>query len=209
MTAKALLIGATGPLGREILAQARAQGIALRALARNPAALAGEAEVLRGDALDPESLRRAAEGMEAVISVLGTGLSRKPVTLLSEGTRNLVGAMRAAGTRRLLCVTGMGAGDSRGHGGFVYDRLVLPTLLRQVYADKDRQEAVVRESGLDWTLIRPARLTESAGTGRWREIAEFAPGERMTSIPRADVARFLLRELGAPRYGGRSVNLTA
>lgn len=73
----------------------------------------------------------------------------KPVILLWEGARNLIEAMSQAGLRRFVCVTGLGAGDSRGHGGFLYDRIIRPLILGQVYRDKDRQEAVVRASGLD------------------------------------------------------------
>ena len=68
--------------------------------------------------------------------------------------------MASNGVRRLVGITGVGAGDSRGHGGLVYDTFLRPIVLRQVYADKDRQEAVVRASGLDWVVVRPALLTE-------------------------------------------------
>src|SRR5436305_1164889 len=82
----------------------------------------------------------AVAGHDVVISSLGSKLSRKPTTLLSDGTRNVVGAMKAAGVPRLICITGIGAGDSRGHGGFLYDRLILPLLLAEIYEDKTRQE---------------------------------------------------------------------
>lgn len=73
----------------------------------------------------------------------GTGLSPFcEVMLLSAATRAAVTEMTQSGVQRLICITGLGAGDSRGHGGFLYDRLILPLLLRNVYEDKDRQEAV-------------------------------------------------------------------
>ena len=143
-----------------------------------------------------------------MVSVLGTALSLVgPVTLLSAGTRNLVQAMQTAGVPRLLCVTGMGAGDSRGHGGFLYDRILLPLLLGRVYADKDRQEQVVRESGLDWVLVRPARLVEEAVTARYRELTDLQ-GQRMTVITRRDVAHFLVQEALRPHYRREAVNLS-
>lgn len=205
---KTLLIGATGPTGRAVLDQAARMGLDVRALARNPDALTGVADVSRGDVLDPVSLAAAMRGVDCVISVLGTKLTLKPVTLLSTGTRHLVAAMRAAGVARLICVTGMGAGDSRGHGGFVYDRLILPLLLGRIYADKDRQEEIVRASGLDWTLVRPAFLTDGPATGAYRVITRFTD-ERMTKISRADVAHFLVGEALAPRFSRQSVNLSA
>ncbi len=206
-----LVVGATGPTGREILNHAGEAGLGVRALARNPSALDGAGpgvEVVQGDALDAVSLVRAVRGVDAVVSALGTPLVLRTVTLLSEGTRNLVAAMKEAGVSRLVCITGMGAGDSRGHGGFVYDRLLLPLLLGRIYADKDRQEAVVSESGLDWVIVRPARLVNTPGTGRWREIERFS-GERMTTISRADVADLVVREVLAPRHHRQVLNLTA
>lgn len=206
-----LLIGSTGPTGREILARAREEHVPIRALARNPTSLSASEiptnAVARGDVLDRNSLTAALAGIEAVMCVLGTKLTMKPVTLLSEGTRNLIDAMREAGARRLCCITGMGAGDSRGHGGFLYDRLVLATLLRSIYQDKDRQEQLVRTSGLDWVLVRPARLVTGAAKGSYREITQFT-NERMTTIMRPDVAHFVVRELTQPRYSRQTVNLT-
>ena len=205
---RVLLIGATSPTGLEILAQAKAESLSVLALARNPERLQeNNLDVVRGDVLDAASLVSAMSGIDVVMSVLGTPLTLKPVSLLSRGTQNVVDAMRAAAVTRLLCVTGMGAGDSRGHGGFVYDRLILPTLLRQIYADKDRQERIVRDSQLDWTLVRPARLTDSGLTGKYREITDLK-GERMTTISRKDVAHFMVKECMQGCYRSQTVNLT-
>jgi uncharacterized protein YbjT (DUF2867 family) len=205
-----LVIGATGPTGREVLAGAARIGRRLRALARRPEALAEAAqshEIVGGDILDKASLKRALNDVDVVLSLLGTPLTLKPVTLLSDGTRTLVAAMRETGCNRLICVTGMGAGDSRGHGGFVYDHLVLPLLLGRIYADKDRQEAIVRDSGMDWTLVRPAMLNDSAAKGRCRALTDLA-GQRLTRISRKDVAEFLLGEARTPRYVRQTVNLS-
>jgi uncharacterized protein YbjT (DUF2867 family) len=205
-----LLIGATGPTGRAIIRAAQAEGLVIRALARRPEALADvDVEVIKGDVENEASLRAAMRGATAVVSALGTPLMLKgPVTLLSSGTANIVAAMKSAGLDRFLCITGMGAGDSRGHGGFVYDRMILPLLLGRIYADKDRQEAVVRASGLDWTLIRPSFLKSGEGRGRWREITDWNGQGRLTSIDRADVARFIIEELGRHRYARQAVNIS-
>ena len=87
------------------------------------------------------------------------GLIFERTTLFSQSTRILVDAMKAAGVKRLIAVTGLGAGDSRGHGGLLYDAVVFPLLLKRVYDDKDVQEWIVRSSGLDWTIVRPGLLT--------------------------------------------------
>jgi len=194
---KVLVLGATGGTGRAIVREAAALGHRVRALVRSTAkaeGLAG-AELVEGDARDPQGLARALEGCEAVISSLGTPMSPfKEVTLLSSATRALVGAMEGANVGRLVCITGLGAGDSRGHGGFLFDTLILPLLLRNVYRDKDRQEAIVRASALDWVLVRPMILTDEPAKGAVRaqtDLSDVHGG----SIARADVAAFVVRQL--------------
>jgi len=204
------VIGASGATGRLIVNAVADAGIAVRALARDPGRLGTQPsglDVTRGDVLDPASLASAVADVDAVVSALGTKLELRPVTLLSAGTRNVIAAMRESGVERFVCITGVGAGDSRGKGGFAYDRLILPTLLRYLYADKNRQEQVVRDSGLDWTIVRPARLTDGPARGTQRAITTFS-GERMRTISRADVAGFIARELLEHRFGRNTVNLT-
>jgi hypothetical protein len=83
----------------------------------------------------------------------------KPMQLFSKATRVLVTAMEKAQVKRLICVTGFGAGDSRGHGGCLYNAAV-HLLLGRVYDDKDVQERIVRRSKLDWVIVRPVILTD-------------------------------------------------
>lgn len=166
---KLLVLGATGGTGREIVRQAAAAGHGVAALVRSRASAASALpgiELVEGDARDQAALERALDGCGAVASALGTGVSPfRKVTLLSDSTRALVAAMRQQAVRRLVCITGIGAGDSRGHGGVLYDRLLLPVLLRTVYADKDRQEQIVRDSGLEWVIVRPSLLKDGPGRG--------------------------------------------
>jgi NAD(P)H-binding len=112
------------------------------------------------------------------------------VTLLSTATRALISAIKAEGNLRLVAITGMGAGDSAGHGGFVFDKLIFPLLLRKVYADKNRQEAIIKDGGLDWTIVRPSILNNEAGRGAIRtltDLSDFHGG----AIARQDVASFV------------------
>lgn len=192
-----LVLGATGGTGRLIVAQALARGYEVRALVRSPAKAGGlqSAELIIGDVRDEAVLRRALDGCDAVVSALGTPVSPwREVTTLSNATRALVRAMKAARVARLVCITGMGAGDSAGHGGFVFDRLILPLLLRKVYEDKDRQEAIVRASGLDWVLVRPAVLTDRPPRGTVRDLADL-DGFKGGRVARADVASFVLDQI--------------
>ena len=116
-------------------------------------------------------MRQALKGRDAVVSALGTSASPfREVTLLSTATRALVSAMKIEQVSRLVCITGIGAGDSAGHGGFLFDNLIFPLLLRNVYADKNRQEAIVRESGLDWVLVRPSMLNDKPGRDSIRAL---------------------------------------
>ena len=127
--------------------------------------------------------------------------------MLSTATRALVNAMNAEQVSRLVCITGMGAGDSAGHGGFLFDRLIFPLLLKNVYADKDRQEAAVRESGLDWVLVRPTVLNDKPGRGAIRamtDLSDFHGG----SISRQDVATFVLDQLQGDNWLHRSPLIT-
>jgi putative NADH-flavin reductase len=192
-----MVLGATGGTGRLIVAQAVARGYEVTALVRSPEKgrnLKG-AKLVIGDARNETTLRSALKGQDAVVSALGTPASPfREVTLLSTATRALVGAMKAEQVSRLVVITGLGAGDSKGHGGFLFDRLIFPLLLRHVYADTNRQEAIVRDSGLDWILVRPAVLNDKPGHGTVRALTNLS-GFHGGSIAREDVATFVLDQL--------------
>ncbi|WP_428376948.1 NAD(P)-dependent oxidoreductase [Lichenicoccus sp.] len=197
-----LILGATGGTGRQIVREGLAAGHAIVALVRSKAkaeGLAG-AQLVEGNALDEAAVRSTLDGCDAVICSLGVGLSPfRAVTLLSAATRVLISAMTQSGVRRLVCITGMGAGDSRGHGGFLYDRLFQPLLLRTIYQDKDRQEDAIRASGLDWVILRPTVLTDTPATGRVRAVTDLA-GMHGGKISRADVARFAVRQVSSDEW---------
>ena len=194
---KVLVLGATGGTGRLIVRYALSKGHSVVALVRSKVRapdLPGTT-LVEGDARDEAALVRALAGCDAVVSALGTSMSPfRKVTLLSVATDALVTAMTRHGVRRLVCITGMGAGDSRGHGGFVYDRLILPLLLRNVYKDKDRQEALIQASSLDWVIVRPTVLNDDVARGSVRALTDLS-GFRGGNIARADVARFAVDQL--------------
>jgi len=194
---RVLLLGATGGTGREIVREAGAQGHSVVALVRSrtkATGLAG-AELVEGDARDEQALSRALEGCSGVISSLGTPMSPfREVTLLSVATRALVTAMESRNVRRLVCITGLGAGDSRGHGGFLFDSLFFPLLLRKVYEDKNRQEDIVRASKLDWVLVRPVVLNDKPARGTVRAQTDLS-GIHGGAVSRSDVAKFVVQQL--------------
>jgi putative NADH-flavin reductase len=172
----------------------------VRALSRSATAIRlhdPKLEKLDGDALDRDTIERALVGVDAVIQTLGVPSAPEQIfggtRLFSAATRILVNAMEASAVRRLICVTGLGAGDSRGHGGLLYNA-GLCLFLGRVYADKDVQERIIRRSRLDWTIVRPTILTNGPRTGTYRVLVDRRD---WTSgfISRADVADFLVTQI--------------
>jgi len=197
---KVLVLGATGGTGRLIVRDAVAKGYSVAALVRSKARadLPG-AELIEGDARDEATLARAMDGCDAVVSALGTGMGRREVDLLTVATRALIAAMTRNDVRRLVCISALGVGDSRGHGGFVFDRLFQPLLLSQAYKDKNRQEAAIRVTSLDWVIVRPARLTDDQARGSVRAVTNLA-SINGGKVARADVARFAVEQLTADTW---------
>ena len=195
---KVLIIGASRGIGLETVRSALRAGHSVRALARSAASIPiqdANLDKMSGNALDRDTIRNALKDVDVVIQTLGVDVSPRVIfegtTLFSDSTRILVDAMKAAGVKRLITVTGLGAGDSRGHGGLLYDTVVFPLLLKRVYDDKDVQEWIIRSSGLDWTIVRPGLLTHRPATGRYR-VLTASKDWRFGSVSRADVADFLV-----------------
>jgi putative NADH-flavin reductase len=195
--AKVLVIGATRGIGLETVKAALRSGHSVRALARSAARIPiqdADLDKMSGNALDRDIVQNALRDVDVVIQTLGVDFSARVIfagtTLFSEST--LVDAMKTTGVKRLITVTGLGAGDSRGHGGLLYDAVIFPLLLKRVYDDKDVQEWIVKSSGLDWTIVRPGLLTDRPATGRYR-VLTASKDWQFGVISRADVADFLVQ----------------
>jgi putative NADH-flavin reductase len=207
---KVLVLGATGGTGRLIVSQALARGYDVAALVRSleKGSDLNDAKLSVGDARDEHALRSALTDCDAVISALGTGASPfRKVTLLSTATRALVSAMKVQRVSRLVCITGIGAGDSAGHGGPMFDNLIFPLLLRNVYADKNRQEAIVKDSSLNWTLVRPSILNDKPDHHPVRALTDLSAFHGGT-ISRQDVAQFVVEQLHVDTWLRRSPLIT-
>ena len=195
-----LVIGASRGIGLETVKAALAAGHTVRALARSAASIPlndARLQKITGDALSRASLDTALAGTDAVVQSLGVASLKDLIfgtTLFSASTRVLVDAMQASSTKRLIAVTGAGAGNSRGRSGFVYDNIMFPILLQRIYADKDIAEGIIAKSGLDWTIARPGALTNGAATKRYKVLPDMSDW-RGGSISRADVADFLVRQV--------------
>ncbi|MFF0433052.1 NAD(P)-dependent oxidoreductase [Streptomyces sp. NPDC004327] len=192
---KLTVFGATGGIGRQLVSQALDAGHEVTAVVRDPARLTvtgPRLDVARSDLSDPESLRAAVSGRDAVLSGLGAR-SRADAGVAARLTRSVLRAMEAAGTRRLLVVSAAPLGPVPPGQG-VADRAMLAvvnSLLKDVYADLREMEAELAASATDWTAVRPPRLTDKPVTGRYRRVVGGTP-PRGRTLARADVAHAML-----------------
>lgn len=198
--ARILVIGASQGIGHAVCAAAARGGHRVRAMSRRGTAPSDNAKLIEpfaGDALNPEDVRRALEGMDVVVMALGVppslDLILRPVTLFSSATRVLLPAMKTAGVQKLVCVTGFGAGDSNDAIN-IFQRLPFKALLQNAYNDKTAQEVLIVASDLDWLIVRPGVLTNFAASGNYQVLT--APSTwRNGIIARADVADFIVKRI--------------
>ena len=196
-----LVIGASKGIGLETVRQALEAGHSVRALARsaNSMGLAdARLEIVRGDALNAADVVAALKGVSVVIQTLGirVGEMFRPVHLFSDATRVLIDAMATSGVRRVICVTGFGAGDSQANISLL-QRIPFQLVFGRTYQDKSVQERLLKESPLEWTIVRPGVLTGAGRTGRYKVLDQPSQWHN-GMIGRADVADFLVRQIDSP-----------
>jgi putative NADH-flavin reductase len=190
------IFGSTGPTGRALVSQALDQGHEVTALARDPAAVdatTGHLQVVRADVLDRSSLDGVLDGADAVLSAIGTH-GRRPTTVYSTGAANIRDAMQRAGVRRFVGISALPVTPRTEMGAA--ERWIVMPLLRiffgSMYADMTRMEQVLRDSDLDFTIMRPPQLTNRRATGQYRTaINRRLP--RARKISRSDLAAEMLR----------------
>lgn len=199
------ILGASGGVGRRLVDLALASGYRVRGQSRTADRIdprGGQVEIAAFEPTDAEALGRFVRGAQVV--VFAVGIDRLgPTTLFSESTGALIAAMQVGGVRRLIAITGVGAGETRGHGGLFYDRFVFPLFTRARYADKERQEEMIAASGLDWTLVRPAPYRSHAPDTPLEVHADVPPDLVLSSVTRDEVAAFVLEEIATGRYLGQ------
>lgn len=121
-------------------------------------------------------------------------------TALSEGTRNIVQAMEKLGVKRFVCESSLGVGESKWRLGLLYNFIIIPLFLRNVFVDKARQERIIQESTLEWVIVRPTALTNGPRRGIYRTGPDIGHWFFPTRISRADVADFILRQVTDRAY---------
>jgi putative NADH-flavin reductase len=182
------VLGATGGTGKQLVDLALQRGHQVTAFVRSPQKIPRHEHltIVEGDPRRTEQLASAMPGHDAILSALGA-IGRGQTTLLGDCARSTIEAGSASGVKRMFVVSSALLFPDAGLIGTVLSRFVFGHVLR----DSLEMEQVVKNSGLDWTIVRPVRLTNGSCTGRWRFEVDRIPRGGF-SISRADVAHFLL-----------------
>lgn len=200
---KVLIVGATGGTGKELVKQALARGMTVTALVRREGKLGVSHPNLHevvGSVMDLATVEQVVAGQQAVLCALGHKRYLGPSRVLSDGTWHLVGCMERQGVRRLVCQTSLGVGHSAFKLGLYYSFFVIPVILPFYYWDKTLQEQEIAESSLQWIIVRPGVLTNRPARERLRHGEKVGNPILTLRVPRANVAAFMLDQLGSDEY---------
>lgn len=203
-----LIIGATGGTGRELVKQALEAGHTVTAFVRkrqNVTIHHPNLTVVQGNVLNYSEVEQAVKGQDAVVSALGHKRWFIRTTILSEGTNNIIATMTKFGVKRFVCETSLGVGDSWGRLGLYYTLFVIPFIIFFYFRDKERQEQLIKDSRLDWVIVRPGQLTNGRRRGVYRHGTNLGNYVLTLRISRADVADFMLRQLTNDAYVRKTV----
>lgn len=203
---KIVVFGATGIAGKAVVKEALKEGHEVTVLTRNAGKVTARHErlhVVTGNVMDRDVVRNVLEGQEAVIQTLGIGGKGdgRPTSFVSEANKIIMEEMKRTNVKRLVAISVIGAGDSLTFLPWVYRKLVLPLFMRWFQAiidDKNRMEPMIRESGLDWTIVRCTTIKESPAKGKVRATLD-GKGIRF-AITAADMAVFMVGQLASTEY---------
>ena len=199
----ALVFGASGGTGRELVKQALTQGHSVTAFVRDPTKFEikqANLKVVQGDVANYESVARALQNQDATICALGSSTPLRRDPTLIDGVRHIIKAMEQAGVQRLIYLSFLGVRDGRNQLSFLGKYIVAPLVLRNVVADHEVKERLIKQSRLKWTIVRPPRLTNGCRTGAYRSGERIAANSIIPTISRADVADFMLKQLTDDTY---------
>ena len=196
------VLGASGGVGRLVVNKSIERGLTVACQTRDAAKLDDIAVRVDVSAFDPRDefeLGKFIKHSDVVVFALGVD-SLGPTTLFSDVTGKLVDAMVKEGVKRLIAITGVGAGETRGHGGLLYDWFIFPLFTRKRYADKDRQEKLILASGLDWTIVRPAPFSERRAPSPIEIHKTILPSTVLRRVTRDEVAKFVVDQFDCNDY---------
>ncbi|HWO66663.1 MAG TPA: NAD(P)H-binding protein [Umezawaea sp.] len=192
------VLGATGATGRQVVSAALQRGHHVVALVRRTGTFTPRErlrEVAWPDVTDASALMHTLPGTSVVISALG-GADKGPTTVCTDGIRSAVTAMKAAGVTRLIAVSAHGVLET--HDKSLYSLAVWANVAERMQ-DKETMEPLITASGLDWTIVRPPKLSDHDAIGKYKAGTDL-PIRLWSSIGRADLAAFLVDEAETPRY---------
>ncbi len=202
---KIIVFGATGGVGRSVVEQALEHGYEVTAFVRTPDKLkvtGDKLTVVQGDAFHVEQVAAAIAGHDAVVSCLGSNQGMKKSADLQTMAKNIVAGMQQHGIQRIIYTASAGINDELpGIGG-----KLMMGVLKQVLIDHRAAVDAIQEAGLTYTIVRPMGLTNDSFSGQYRESEQGVPGKSKT-IPRADVAHFILKALGDATYENKSIGI--
>jgi putative NADH-flavin reductase len=198
-----VVFGASGATGRQLVRQALAEGHQVTAFVRNVSRLdtrSGQLTVVVGDVAEVTVVASAVGGQDGVLCALGAATPLRRDRTLVEGVCHIVCAMEQSGVRRLVYLSFLGVREGRRQLSTVGRYLVAPVLLRNVVADHEAKERIIRQSTLDWVIVRPPRLTNGARRSSYRSGVDVRATSVIPRISRADLAAFMLRQLSEDTY---------
>lgn len=200
---KIIVFGASGTIGKHVIHENLNNGMQVYAFCRNTAKLNDIQNpnlfLVKGDVYNQSQVSEAIQGMDIVVITLGSGKSRKG-DVRSIGTKNIIQAMQKSKVRRLICQSTLGTGDSKGNLNFFWKNIMFGWFIKEVFLDHEIQEEYVKNSNLDWTIIRPGAFTDGDKTETYRH--GFAGNDRSVKlkISRADVAHFIQKQITSNQY---------
>ncbi len=198
-----IVFGSTGTIGKHLIKQSLEKGFQVTAFCRDRKKLSelNHPNLIKevGDVFNINDVAKAVKGQDVVIITLGSGKNRKSI-VRSEGTKNIISAMKTNGLSRLICQSTLGTGDSNNNLNFFWKHIMFGWFLKQVFLDHELQEKYVRESNLNWTIIKPAAFTDGEKTGNY--LHGFSTNDKSIKlkISRADVADFILKQITNKSY---------
>jgi len=204
-----IIFGASGHIGQIVVARALEEGYKVTAFVRNPNSLSIKNKnlyVYVGDIGNYTQVADALKGNEAVISVVGNSTRAvvfKSTTVISEGVKNIIKAMKQHKVKRLLFISSFGLNESI----FLPQKIFIRIVLKNIFAEMPRQEKMISQSGLDYTIVRPARLTDQTTVGEYKAAEDLYIG-LFSHISRAAVADFLLKQLENKKFFSKTVTLS-
>jgi putative NADH-flavin reductase len=207
---KLLVFGASGAMGRLLVAAALAKGHAVTGFVRNPKKLAiahRSLTIVAGDVAEKGSVEHIVAGHGAVISCLGVGVPLQSDPAVIAGIGHIVTAMQESGPARLIYLSFLGVADTRAQLGPLLGGLIAPLVLRHEVADHEAKEALVARSNLDWTIVRPPKFSNGKAKGDYRHGKGLRTASLFPTVPRADVAAFMLSQLEDTTYVRRVVEI--